>query len=336
MPVDESSKQTKGYAFIEYTTPAGAVAALEQLNGYKLDRQHVFAVNRADDFERYARVADEYVAPEEKEAAPRANLHSWLLDARGRDQFAIRWGDETELFWNDAAQSRAEPVHKRQFWTESYVQWSPLGHYLTTVHRQGAALWGGPDWARLQRFAHQGLQFLDFSPGERYLVSASVREPANPREQTTCTVHFFDVRSGRLLHTFQARRTSPPFHALRRRACCPLPAASLCEGRAERAAARGGAQGGLEDFQLPAAAAAGPRGGGFVWPVFRWAGGLEDKYFAKIGKNAIYVYEARSPAARVSLLCCCCCCVRAHGTAAWGGGCMRRSGSARVCVRGAL
>jgi hypothetical protein len=27
--------------------------------------------------------------------------------------------------------------------------------------------------------------------------------------------------------------------------------------------------------------------------VFKWAGGADDKYFAKIGKNAISIYEAR-------------------------------------------
>nr|POE62178.1 eukaryotic translation initiation factor 3 subunit b [Quercus suber] len=30
---------------------------------------------------------------------------------------------------------------------------------------------------------------------------------------------------------------------------------------------------------------------GMSWPVFRWAGGKEDKYFARIWKNIISVYE---------------------------------------------
>ena len=42
-----------------------------------------------------------------------------------------------------------------QFWTESFVQWSPLGTYLATVHRQGAAVWGGAStFNRLMRYAH--------------------------------------------------------------------------------------------------------------------------------------------------------------------------------------
>ena len=47
-----------------------------------------------------------------------------------------------------------------QFWTESFVQWSPLGTYLATVHRQGAAVWGGAStFNRLMRYAHPQVDF---------------------------------------------------------------------------------------------------------------------------------------------------------------------------------
>ncbi len=42
MPVDDASKLTKGYAFIEFASAAEAAAAQEQTDGYKLDKQHVF------------------------------------------------------------------------------------------------------------------------------------------------------------------------------------------------------------------------------------------------------------------------------------------------------
>lgn len=80
-----------------------------------------------------------------------------MLDKRGRDQFVIRYGDETEIYWNDAARSQAEDVYKRSTWTESFVQWSPAGNYLATIHRQGVAVWGGPSWQRLARFSHPGV-----------------------------------------------------------------------------------------------------------------------------------------------------------------------------------
>ena len=212
-------------------------------------------MNRLDDFDKFAAVPDVYVAPEEKEFLPRENLHQWLLDERGRDQFVIRYADETEVYWNDAHVGRPEEVYRRPNWTESYVQWSPLGHYLATVHRQGAALWGGPGWARLQRLSHPNIQFLDFSPGERYLATCSVREPTNAREHTAVTVNLFDVRSGRLMTSFQ---------------------------------------GGVEDFTLGGGAGGGAgRGGAFTFPCFKWAGGGDDRFFAKIGKNAVHIYEAR-------------------------------------------
>lgn len=36
---------------------------------------------------------------------------------------------------------------------------------------------------------------------------------------------------------------------------------------------------------------AGPEGS-IRWPLFKWAGGQEDKYFARLAKGAIKVYEA--------------------------------------------
>ncbi len=58
-----------------------------------------------------------------------------MMDKLCRDQFVIRAGDMTEVFWNDAKRCRSELVYQRQFWTESFVQWSPMGNYITTVHR---------------------------------------------------------------------------------------------------------------------------------------------------------------------------------------------------------
>jgi hypothetical protein len=63
------------------TTPQEAQAARLQTDGYELDRNHHFKVSMFDDFERYARVPDEYAAPEVKEYAPTVSgvlaLHLW-------------------------------------------------------------------------------------------------------------------------------------------------------------------------------------------------------------------------------------------------------------------
>ena len=48
-----------------------------------------------------------------------------------------------------------------QYWTESYVQWSPLGTYHVTLHKQGAAVWGGADtFTRLMRYQHNMVRSL--------------------------------------------------------------------------------------------------------------------------------------------------------------------------------
>ena len=48
-----------------------------------------------------------------------------------------------------------------QSWTKSYVQWSPLGTYLATVHQQGVAVWGGAStFKQLMRYAHKEVFFL--------------------------------------------------------------------------------------------------------------------------------------------------------------------------------
>ena len=48
-------------------------------------------------------------------------------------------------------------VYSRTFWTESFVQWSPHGSFLATLHRQGVAIWGGSSFARIHRYSHPGV-----------------------------------------------------------------------------------------------------------------------------------------------------------------------------------
>ena len=201
MPMDPATKMSCGYAFIEFSTRAEADAAVEQTDGYKLDKAHIFKVSNFGDFDKYAKVPDEYVAPEPKPYTQRENPQAWMMDERGRDQFVCRFGDETEIFWNDAQKSTAIEEYKRSFWTESYVQWSPRGTYLATAHRQGVALWGGQSFGRLAKFSHSGVQFIEFSPCERYMCSGSAHEPSqgNP---ASVVVNFFDIATGQKLRQF--------------------------------------------------------------------------------------------------------------------------------------
>ncbi|CAN0854090.1 Eukaryotic translation initiation factor 3 subunit B [Linum grandiflorum] len=204
MPLDPETKKTKGYCFIEYNTPQEAELAKEKTNGYRLDKSHFFVVNMFDDFDKFMRVPDEWAAPEVKPYVPGENLQHWLTDEKARDQFVIRAGTDTEVFWNDTRHSKPDPVYKRAYWTESFVQWSPLGTYLATVHRQGAAVWGGASsFNRLMRYAHPQVKMIDFSPGEKYLVTYSSHEPSNPRDANRVLINIFDVRTGKVRRDFK-------------------------------------------------------------------------------------------------------------------------------------
>ncbi|KAK6804239.1 hypothetical protein RDI58_002023 [Solanum bulbocastanum] len=262
MPVDPETQKTLGYCFIEYNTPQEAELSKEKTHGYKLDRSHIFAVNMFEDIERFLKVPDEWAPPEIKPYVPGVRLFTscvffemllkWLTDDKARDQYVIRSGGDTEVLWNDARQMKPELVYKRPYWTESFVQWSPMGTYLATVHRQGAAIWGGATtFNRLMRYAHPQVKLIDFSPGERYLVTYSSHEPSNPRDTHRVVLNIFDVRTGKVMRDFK---------------------------------------GSADEF------AVGGTGGvtGVSWPVFRWSGGKEDKYFARIGKNVISVYETET------------------------------------------
>ena len=44
------------------------------------------------------------------------NLQQWMMDKRGRDQFVIRYGDETEIGWNDAQRSTTEQARHLAFY----------------------------------------------------------------------------------------------------------------------------------------------------------------------------------------------------------------------------
>lgn len=68
-----------------------------------------------------------------------------------------------------------------QRWTDTYVKWSPLGTYLATFHKQGVALWGGPNFVQQMKFLQRGVECIDFSPNERYLVTYSPRAEASDK-----------------------------------------------------------------------------------------------------------------------------------------------------------
>lgn len=174
------------FAFVEYSSPAEAAAATRQLDLVPLDKKHTLRVNKVVDIERYGRegrVDETYQPPHIDEFTEKEHLRWWLKDpsGRGRDQFVMFRGESVGVYWNNE-KDQPENVVDRQHWTETFVQWSPLGTYLTSIHAQGVQLWAGPSWTRQARFAHPFVNMIAYSPHEKYLVTWSNRPISIPDE----------------------------------------------------------------------------------------------------------------------------------------------------------
>lgn len=178
--------------------------AVEVLQEYKFDKNHVLGAFPYPHGAALRDVPDEFSEPEPAPYAERPNTISWLEDANQRDQFVIREGRETVVSWFDPRYG--EPVvdydgeREREAgtsWCEYYVNWSPKGSYLATlVPAKGVILWGGATYEKIGRFPSAGVQFVVFSPQENYLLTSN-----NDRNDPSA-VRVFDVRTGRLLRAF--------------------------------------------------------------------------------------------------------------------------------------
>ncbi|KAF8544181.1 eukaryotic translation initiation factor eIF2A-domain-containing protein [Trichophaea hybrida] len=216
MPLDEKTNQTAGYAFVEYETPEQALAACKKLNGMALDKKHTIYINKLTDIEHFGRegrVKEEYTPPPIDPFVEQEHLRSWLGEPNARDQMIMFRGDSVGVFLN-RKKDPPEPMVDRAHWTESFVQWSPMGTYLTSIHAQGVQLWGGASWKRIRRFAHPFVNLVDYSPNENYLVTWSnkpiaipdVIPPGYPLSVDEDGKNFiiWDIKTGNVVRSFAA------------------------------------------------------------------------------------------------------------------------------------
>lgn len=231
-----------------------------------LDKKHTLRVNKMTDIERYGRegrISEKYTPPKVDDFVEKEHLRSWLADpaGRGRDQFVMYRGDTVGVFWNNE-KDPPENVVDRQHWTDSFVQWSPLGTYLTSVHQQGVQLWGGQSWSRCARFPHPFVLLVSFSPNENYLVTWSNRpiqipdegHPVLSMDDDGKNYVVWDIRTGMPLRSFANLDMGPPDeHGSKHPG--PVP----------------------PQRKLP-------------WPAFKWS--ADDKYVARLTQGqSISVYE---------------------------------------------
>jgi translation initiation factor 3 subunit B len=177
-------------------------------DGKPMDAKNTYRIFNYNDYESIVFSPDEFVPPSQTDLKQGGrNLNTWLLDEFGRDQFVLRYGAEnaaeTQICWNDPVRRGTEsdgmevffdkrkselkihPSKPPMLWTK-YVKWSTHGSYLATFHTQGIQLWGGPECLQMGKFEHDKVQQIEFSPGEKYLVTASWTH-------TECIVKVWDV-----------------------------------------------------------------------------------------------------------------------------------------------
>ncbi|KAK7081817.1 translation initiation factor eIF-3b like protein [Halocaridina rubra] len=197
---------TKGYIFLEFKDRASAEEAVKQRNNHKLDKQHMFLCNLFTDFDKYENITEDFVPPAPQPYKDHGNLHYYLLDENCFDMFSIMYdgGTTTAIYLNSVPE--AQEIENRERWTDTYVRWSPRGTYLATFHAKGIAFWGGEGFRQVQKFSHPGVQFFDFSPCEKYIVTFSPHVDQRAEEHQSVVI--WDTRSGQKKRAFNAER--PP------------------------------------------------------------------------------------------------------------------------------
>jgi translation initiation factor 3 subunit B len=177
-----------------------------------LDKKHTILVNKLTDIDRYGkegRIDEEYTAPKIEEFTEKEHLRWFLGDPQARDQMVMYRSDNVGVYYNEK-DDPPESIVDRQHWTEGFVQWSPQGTYLTSIHAQGVQLWGGKSWSRQKRFYHPAVNLVDFSPNESYCTTWSHKpitvEEGNPvlsLEDDGNNYIIWDIATGKPLRSFK-------------------------------------------------------------------------------------------------------------------------------------
>merc|ERR1719223_2196096 len=163
---------------IRYNTQQDAEHAVTVLDGLSLDKAHNFKVLSLDAFDAAVRRKDQFVPTTSISWFSRKDFRDWLNDKKSREQFMIRYHDQTEVWHHDMVAGTPELVYggarekaQGKIWCDWVTEWSPRGSYLATYHKQGIALWAGETFLRVARAEHEGVKFMQFSPTEDFLLT---------------------------------------------------------------------------------------------------------------------------------------------------------------------
>lgn len=244
-PAKNNELYTLGYAFVEFCREDDVEPCCKHLDNL-VKNKITFKAFPYSAFEDYQTVSDKWEKPSEDDFSATENLHGWLLDRDTRDQFALRYADETQIYWHDPLRrgqrdlkyDGARQKEGGKVWTELYVQWSTRGTYLCTFHGPGTVMWGGSEFKKLGRATHYGMEYLDFSPRENFFVTM---RPSDDRKEPTKAI--------RVWHT-------------------------------KKTVSETGTQELVREFEGGYSLNSGRMGKGQMWPIYKWC--YDDRYFARI------------------------------------------------------
>uniref|UniRef100_A0A914HAV1 Eukaryotic translation initiation factor 3 subunit B n=1 Tax=Globodera rostochiensis TaxID=31243 RepID=A0A914HAV1_GLORO len=210
-PLSEDGK-TKGFCFLEYQTKEAANAVLAVCDGHRLDKNHTFAAYPFTAVRSMKEPEKDWKKPERQPYVDLGDPWSWLQNPKCLDQFAILYESgqgslRLDMFWNART---GEPIVVenacRDNWSNDLFKWSTHGTYLATMNndkrnqRLGAVIWGGEKFDKFQRFSHEGVNYMEFSPNEKYIVTYACDQNSN-RDNENC-LRIFEVFTGELKKAF--------------------------------------------------------------------------------------------------------------------------------------
>mmetsp|Transcript_36181 Transcript_36181/g.84827 ORF Transcript_36181/g.84827 Transcript_36181/m.84827 type:complete len:709 (-) Transcript_36181:75-2201(-) len=203
MPLNEETQMTDGFVIVTYEKPECADEAVKTMNGFQLDKNHVFKVVKFDQFDHIVNRSDNFVPNHTLTTFSRSDFRDWLLDKKCREQFLIRYQQETEIYWHDTAIGRPVKQYggerekeQKKIWCDWKVQWSPQGSYVVTFHQQGVALWAGPEFTKKQRFPHASAKYVEFSPTEEFILTWNGAHASDKDAASNSAVCIFRVLTG--------------------------------------------------------------------------------------------------------------------------------------------
>lgn len=205
-PKDDNG-YTKGYCFIEYKLAAQAEEAVKVYSNYRLDKTHTLLVNIFTDFQKYENIPVEWTPPTPQPYKPTVDLYSFLTEPDAYDQYCVvidNGASPSQVqFWQNSLPDPTE-LHRKDKFTEQTVKWSPLGTYIVAFHKQGVAIWGGPQFQRINKFAHPGTTHVEFSPKENFIVTYGLATAGGGSK-----VIIWDIRTGVEKRGFVADPAAP-------------------------------------------------------------------------------------------------------------------------------